>query len=149
MSEPGDLVHLGETKISSVDDRDPEGFADELRATERRRLASLVAADAAGAEAVHATDYQLITPSGACLSREDYLEPIAEGVFVYRRFEPTGEIVVRTLGPSAAALRYEVKIEVEFPRGYDAGRFWHTDIYERREGRWQAVWSQATRIPSR
>ena len=27
-------------------------------------------------------------------------------------------------------------------------RFWHTDIYELRDGRWQVVWSQATRIPA-
>ena len=25
-------------------------------------------------------------------------------------------------------------------------RYWHTDLYERREGRWQVVWSQATGI---
>jgi hypothetical protein len=25
--------------------------------------------------------------------------------------------------------------------------FWHTDIYEKRDGHWQAVWSHATRIP--
>jgi 4a-hydroxytetrahydrobiopterin dehydratase len=29
-----------------------------------------------------------------------------------------------------------------------ACRHWHTDIYGRRDGRWQAVWSQATRIRS-
>ena len=28
----------------------------------------------------------------------------------------------------------------------DRDRFWHTELYEVREGRWQAVWSQATRI---
>jgi hypothetical protein len=25
---------------------------------------------------------------------------------------------------------------------------WHTDCYRRRDGRWQVVWSQATRIES-
>ena len=25
-------------------------------------------------------------------------------------------------------------------------QYWHTDGYERRDGRWQVVWSQATRI---
>jgi hypothetical protein len=24
--------------------------------------------------------------------------------------------------------------------------FWHTDVYEKRNGRWQVVWSQATLI---
>jgi hypothetical protein len=31
----------------------------------------------------------------------------------------------------------------------DADEFWHTDIYERRNGEWRAVWSHATRIRSR
>ena len=31
----------------------------------------------------------------------------------------------------------------------DSGMFWHTDVYEIRDGRWQAVWSQATQIPNR
>jgi hypothetical protein len=33
--------------------------------------------------------------------------------------------------------------------GNDHGLFWHTDIYERHNRRWQAVWSQATRIAER
>ena len=32
--------------------------------------------------------------------------------------------------------------------GVDRDRFWHTDVYELRDDRWQAVWSQATRIRS-
>lgn len=100
-------------------------------------------------EALHAAEYQLITPGGTSLSRDDYLGPIASGDFVYRRFEPDGAIAVRMLGSSAAALRYQVEIEVDYPGGHDAGHFWHTDIYERRDGRWQVVWSQATRITSR
>ncbi|MEO8246941.1 MAG: nuclear transport factor 2 family protein, partial [Chloroflexota bacterium] len=69
---------------------------------------------------------------------------MADGSLDYRRFEPDGETVVRILGPDAAVLRYRAAIVVAFAGGGDAGRFWHTDIYERREGGWQAVWSQAT-----
>ena len=99
-------------------------------------------------EALHAADYQLITPGGATLTKAEYLGLIAEGALDYRRFEPEGDTAVRILGPSAAALRYRVAIDAAFPGGHDSDRFWHTDIYERRDGRWQAVWSQATRIRS-
>jgi hypothetical protein len=96
--------------------------------------------------ALHAPDYQLITPGGATLTKDAYLAGIADGSLDYRRFEPDGEIAVRILGPSSAALRYRVAIEAAFPGGHDADVFWHTDIYEQRYGSWQAVWSQATRI---
>jgi len=121
-------------------------LADELRVIERGRLAALCAADMETCDALHAPDYQLITPGGGTLTKDEYLGQIRAGSLAYRRFEPDGEIVVRTLGPDAAALRYQVAIDVVFPGGHEADRYWHTDIYERREGGWQAVWSHATRI---
>lgn len=119
---------------------------EELREIERRRLRGLVQADRRTVAALHAADYQLITPGGASLGKEEYLGQIADGTLDYRRFEPDGEIAVRVLGPSAAVVRYRVWIDASFSGGEDSDRFWHTDIYERRDGRWQVVWSQATRI---
>ena len=53
---------------------------------------------------------------------------------------------VRVYG-QAAVIRYQSQIEVvvggqKVPRG----GFWHTDSYEKRDGRWQAVWEQTTEI---
>jgi hypothetical protein len=127
-------------------DGDTDDLADELRALERRRLAALVDVDLATAELLHTVDYQLVTPGGDALSRSDYLGSLADGTLVYQRFEPDGDVAVRLLGPSAAALRYVAAIDATFPGGHDVDRFWHTDIYEQRDGRWQAAWSQATRI---
>ena len=129
-----------------MDRATPEPMMAELRQLERRRLAALCAADMVACDALHAPDYQLITPGGAALSKEEYLGQVADGSLDYRRFEPDGETVVRMLGPGAAVLRYRAAIEVAFADGQDADLFWHTDIYEHREGRWRAVWSQATRI---
>ncbi len=64
---------------------------------------------------------------------------------MYDIFEPTSEIRVRTYGP-AAILRYQARIEAHGDDWRDEGLFWHTDLYEMRNGRWQAVWSQATRM---
>lgn len=125
-----------------------ENIADGLRDAERRRLAALVDRDMKAADALHAEDYELITPGGAHLSKQAYLSGIADGALRYRRFEPDGEIAVRVWG-SAAAVRYQVRIDIDWEGGHDFGRFWHTDIYELRDGRWQVVWSQATRIPTR
>ena len=121
--------------------------ADDLRATERRRLAALVAADIELARSLHADDYELVTPGGRTLGREDYLGGIESRDLHYLVFEAASEIRVRLHGP-VAILRYIARIEMEMEDGVDSDRFWHTDIYELRDGRWQAVWSQATRIKS-
>lgn len=99
----------------------------------------------ATADALHADDYQLITPGGVTLSKAEYLGGIADGTVAYRRFEPDGEVEVRVWG-TAAAVRYPVAIRVEADGTPYDDRCWHTDIYELRDGRWLAVWSQATRI---
>ena len=122
--------------------------ADLIRETEHKRLRALVAAEIELATSLHSDDYQLITPSGQTISKQDYIGGIASGDLVYQVFEPASDIAVRLYG-NAAAVRYQARIEIRFSDQRDSGVFWHTDIYEKRDGRWQAVWSQATRIPTR
>ena len=97
------------------------------------------------ARELHADDYELITPGGGRLSRDDYLGGVASGELRYVIFEPASAIRVR-LHEGAAILRYKARIQIHLADGIDRGRFWHTDFYELRDGRWRAVWSHATRI---
>ena len=116
-----------------------------LQDLERKRLAALVAADIDLARSLHADDYELITPGGASMSREEYLDAISTGELHYVVFEPASELRVR-IYERAAVIRYRAKIEVLVSGELDSGLFWHSDVHELRQGRWQAVWSQATRI---
>ena len=140
------------TVDASITRADSEGMAEvaseDLLALERRRLKALVECDLDVAEQLHADDYQLITPGGAALSKRDYLDGIRSGALRYQVFEAASEVSVKT-HEDFGVLRYQALIEIDFPDGHDEGRFWHTDIYERRRGRWQVVWSQATRVPVR
>jgi hypothetical protein len=113
--------------------------------SEHARLASLVAADIELATSLHAPDYELITPGGAALTRDGYLGSIADGSLRYHRFEAVSPVRARVIG-EAAIVRYRCAIDVDWPGGHDQGEFWHTDYWERIDGRWQAVWSHATRI---
>lgn len=118
-----------------------------LRELERNRIEALVRADMAVAEMLHADDYQLITPGGVALSKRQYLDGVASGALLYRVFEPASDITVKT-SADMAVVRYRARIEIDLEDGRgDVGTFWHTDVYQRRNGRWQAVWSQATRTP--
>jgi hypothetical protein len=112
---------------------------------ERERLAALVARDLARAEALHADDYQLITPGGRALSKREYLDGVGTGGLQYVVFEAASEPLIHAFD-EVAVVRYRARIEIDLPDGRDTGLFWHTDIYEQRGGRWQAVWSHATRI---
>ena len=118
--------------------------AEEICGIERSRLRSLAEPDLELARLLHAVDYQLITPTGTSLSKEQYLGLISSGALRYRAFEPVSEIAVR-LGADYALLRYRAHIRIA--EGDHTADFvcWHIDSYELRDGHWQAVWSQATK----
>lgn len=124
---------------------DAQTVEDQIRETERTRLRALLAVDVTTARRIHAEDFQLITPIGVALSREEYLGAIGAGQIKYRAWEP-GEMAVR-LYTAAAVIRYRARLEVLF-NGHPVppGDYWHTDAYELRDGNWVVVWSQATAI---
>ena len=128
--------------------RAPAGsdVADLIRATERERLRALVAADLSIADRLHADDFQLINPGGGVLTKAQYLGGIASGYLNYRLWEPDSAIDVRLYG-RGAVIRYRSCLHMSLDGAVgELRQYWHTDVYELRDGRWQAVWSQATAI---
>jgi len=122
-----------------------EAAAEIIREIERGRLRALVASDMDTAQRMHATEFQLITPRGHSLSKQQYLDAVAEGEIRYLLWEP-GEINVR-IRNGFALIRYRAILQLEV-NGDAKPKFecWHTDSYELREDGWQVVWSQATKI---
>ena len=118
--------------------------ADHLREIERQRTQALVRRDMDLAWALHAPDYQLITPDGVSFGRERYLDKIAAGEMVYRQWTP-GPMAVR-FSERMALLRYRVTLQFDGDPPGQPLACWHLDSYELRDDVWQAVWSQATRI---
>ena len=123
-----------------------QDVAQQIRAVEHERLRALVEADVEAAGRLHADDFQLINPLGGSLSKNEYLGAIAAGEIDYLAWEPEA-IEVKLYG-DAAVIRYQARLQIKVKALPDApsGRFWHTDVYERRNGLWQVVWSQATQI---
>lgn len=126
-------------------DLDSSPGAERIRDTERARLRALVGGDIEMARQLHAAEFQLITPIGMPLSKDDYLGAIASGQIKYLVWEP-GPIAVRQC-QSHAVIRYRARLEVVFGGHRVApADYWHTDTYEHRDGQWMVVWSQATAI---
>jgi hypothetical protein len=118
-----------------------------LRSTERERLRALVTGDVERAARLHTDDFQLINPLGGALSKAQYLGGIGSGQIHYLYWEPE-PIEVRLYG-DAAVIRYRSELEIVVQgRHIPRQRYWHTDLYERRGGQWQAVWSHATAADS-
>ena len=113
---------------------------------EHARTRSLVERDMVVAERIHAADYELITPAGSTLTRASYLRDVESKRLEYLAFEPASSVAVRAT-PALIVLRYVAFIRLSLGVADEAEmRVWHTDHYEKRDGTWVAVWSQATEI---
>src|SRR5688572_4811329 len=117
----------------------------DLTAIEHERLRSLIDADMPAAHRYHADDFELINPDGGTMSREQYLGRVADGSLNYLEWEPE-EMRVR-LYDNSAVIRYKahLRVSVNGSPGREV-HFWHTDLYEKRDGQWQVVWAHATML---
>jgi len=120
--------------------------ADQVRTAERTLLRAMVDGNTDTAGALLAPDLQLIDPTGGAETRADDLADIGGGIdFVtVEPIEPTG---VRVHGDSAVA-RLKLKFKVVAFGQTVQHDGWTTDLWERRDGRWQLVWSQTTAVPN-
>jgi Domain of unknown function (DUF4440) len=117
-----------------------QSTANIVRATERQRLRALLENDLDTASKLHASDFELINPLGEAVSREAYID--SGDAFAYTVWKPISPIRVRVHDDSAV-IRYESEIELNGLRGH----YWHTDLYEKRNGQWKIVWSQTSEAP--
>jgi hypothetical protein len=114
-----------------------------FRELEARRTKPLVQRVLVTLEQLHAEEYQLVTPAGNVIPRRAYLDLIRAEPF-YAAWDTVSEVQVRR-AEDMAVVRYKARLK--FPSGRVVS-CWHTDTYERRSVGWQAVWSQATEMPS-
>ena len=119
-------------------------ISEAVQAIARERVAALLRADLNVAGRVHADDFQLITPLGAVFSRDEYLGAVAAGVIKYVSMELESQVDTRVYG-DVVLIRYRTAIEVDVQgRRFPRASYWFTDAYEKRDERWQIVWSQGT-----
>jgi hypothetical protein len=120
--------------------------ADQVRTAERTLLRAMVDGNTHTAGALLAPDLQLIDPTGTAETRADNLADIGGGIdFV--TIKPIEPIGVRVHGDSAVA-RLKLKFKVVAFGQTVQHDGWTTDLWERRDGRWQVVWSQTTAVPN-
>jgi hypothetical protein len=139
----GQLSRTSEPSPTVTVTIEAELAADELRQIEEDRVAALVAGDVEDARPYFSAQYWLVDPTGGIWARDDYLGAVGSGAIDYASWERQSDVAVRIIG-DAAILRYRASIEVV--GGPPPSDLWHTDYFERVDGVWQVVWSQATLI---
>jgi len=116
----------------------------EVLDTERQWREAWVAGDAAALDGIHADDYVAIPNIGTTSTKAEVMADVQRGLFRYTRMQHS-EQNVRFYGTSAVVVGRTTNEGHRGDRDV-SGDFRYTRIYVKRDGRWQAVLSQYTRI---
>lgn len=117
-----------------------------IRSLEESRFAAMLSRDVAALRRILADDLTYTHSSGQLESKEQFLDSIASGAFQYLAILPEGALDVRVYGDTAVVTgkgTFRVKAGGE-ERSLKL-RF--TDVYISRDGVWQMVAWQSTRLP--
>lgn len=123
------------------------GADDELKKIEQQWLDAYMKGDAAFIKSVEADDYWLVEPDGATTTREKDVKAVTDKTFVLKSASAS-DIKVRMIGDSCAVVTALLKLNGT-DEGQDfSGDFRGTDVFEKKGGKWMAVFSQLTKVAS-
>jgi len=116
----------------------------EVRQIESRRFEAIVRGDFAELDRILADDLTYTHSSGRLETKAQFLAALQSGLR-FEAIEPE-EVLVRVYGDAGVATgRAQMRVRSQDRQSSFAVRF--TTVYVRREGRWQMVAWQSTRLP--
>ena len=116
----------------------------EVRDMEAQWRRAWLAGDAAALDRIHADDYTAIPNIGTVSTKAEIMADVRRGVFRYSRMEHA-DMTVRVYGATAVVVGRTVNDGRRGDRDV-SGDFRYTRVYVKRDGRWQVVLAQYTRI---
>jgi len=116
----------------------------DVRDMERQWRQAWLATDAAALDRIHAEDYTAIPNIGTVSTKPEVMADVRRGAFRYTRMEHS-EMTVRIYGTTGVVVGRTINEGHRRDRDV-SGDFRYTRIYVKRNGRWQAIMAQYTRI---
>ena len=118
----------------------------EVQQTEELRIKSLLGNDIPSLDRILADDLTYAHSTGKVEHKREFLSLLAAGILRYKNFE-CSDVQVRVYG-NAAVVTGKADIHVEFGGKADHVLLRYTAVYVRKDGSWQMVAWQSTKIPS-
>lgn len=124
----------------------PAAITAKIRSLEESRFAAMLSRDVPALRRILADDLTYTHSSGQLESKEQLIESIASGAFQYLAILPEGALDVRVYG-DAAVVTGKGTFRVRAGGEERSLKLRFTDVYVLRDGRWQMVAWQSTRLP--
>jgi ketosteroid isomerase-like protein len=133
------------TGCISVQISDSDSTAQEIEKVERARFQAWLQKDVPALNQVIADDVVYCHSTGVCQNKAELIDFITGGVSVYRAMDVI-EIEPQQYGETVVV---NGKLDLKVESGGKLQQFQgiYTDVYVKRDGRWQLVRWQSTRLP--
>ncbi len=117
----------------------------EVEAVERARFQTWIRNDVAGMATALADDVVYCHSSGQCQSKKEFIADIASKQRVYRKMDVIS-MAPKAVG-GAVLINGTIDVVAESPGRVVQFRGIYSDVYVKRDGRWQLVSWQSTSLP--
>ena len=117
----------------------------EIKALEQQWLDAYVKADAAFLKTVESEDWMFVDSDGGTNTKAQDIKDVADKTFVCKSASMS-DVKVKTVGDNFAYATGLLKMAGTYKGKDFGGDFRAIDIFEKKDGKWQAVYSQITKI---
>lgn len=117
----------------------------ELKALTQQWLDAYVKADTAFLKTVEADDWTFVDSDGTTMTKAQDIKELGDKTFVCKSASAS-DLKVKAMGDNHAAVTAAIKMAGTYKGEEFSGEFRSIDIFEKKDGKWQAVYSQITRV---
>jgi hypothetical protein len=139
------LALMGGCKVTVTDSDDSPSVLRDIETVERARFKAFIAADAAAVRPMLGDDLVYCHSSGVCQNKEQIIAFVTSGTQRYVGLDIVA-FNPRLIG-DAIVINGKLNMRVEVNGKADSFQAIYTDMYAKRDGRWQLVSWQSTRLP--
>jgi uncharacterized protein (TIGR02246 family) len=117
----------------------------ELKTIEQQWIDAYMKGDPAFIKNLEADDYSVIEPDGAVSTKAQDVKAVTDKTFVLKS-ATMSDIKVRMMGDNYAVVTAMLKMSGTDDGKAFSGDYRGTDVFEKKDGKWQAVASQLTKV---
>lgn len=122
-----------------------QSATEQIKSLEKRRFDAQLAKDTKALNDILADDLVYTHSNGLQDGKKTFIESIASGKQVYKTIEISAD-TVRLYGPDLAVVTGQMKTTAVVNGNTNDLRLRYTDVYAKRQGRWQMVAWQSARL---
>ena len=117
----------------------------DLKELTQKWLDAYVKADTAALKNIEADDWTFVDSDGTTMNKAKDLKELEDKTFVCKS-AAASDVKVKAMGDNNAYVTATVKMTGSYKGEDFSGEFRAVDIYEKKDGKWQAVYSQITKV---